>query len=164
MLSFTLILLDVPANWNTDLDRSTKWLILTAYQTICVTENHIYCTLIFNLLESIWSIYEILIDSNTTGQSEPESNSNEGVLHIPLELQNWRLITGCSLVLFPGYLFVRSYLTPIQDDSEPILAPPTTRIDSKWYNCVHQWSGRPGFNTWSCHTKDFENGNWYLLA
>ena len=26
------------------------------------------------------------------------------------------------------------------------------------------WSGRPGFNPTSYHTKDFKNGTWYLLA
>ena len=26
------------------------------------------------------------------------------------------------------------------------------------------WSGRPGFNPRSRHTKDFKNGTWYLLA
>ena len=29
---------------------------------------------------------------------------------------------------------------------------------------VRQWSGRPGFNPRSRHTKDFKNGTWYLLA
>ena len=29
---------------------------------------------------------------------------------------------------------------------------------------VHQWSRRPGFNPWSCHTKHTKNGNWYRLA
>ena len=29
---------------------------------------------------------------------------------------------------------------------------------------VRQWSGRPGFNPRSDHTKDFKNGTWYLLA
>ena len=29
---------------------------------------------------------------------------------------------------------------------------------------VHQWSGRPGFNPRSRHTKDFKNGTLYLLA
>ena len=29
---------------------------------------------------------------------------------------------------------------------------------------VCQWCGRPGFNPRSCHTKDFKNGTWYLLA
>ena len=29
---------------------------------------------------------------------------------------------------------------------------------------VRQWSGRPGFNFRSCHTKDFKNGTWYLLV
>ena len=28
---------------------------------------------------------------------------------------------------------------------------------------VCQWSGRPGFNPRSHHTKDFKNGTWYLL-
>ena len=29
-----------------------------------------------------------------------------------------------------------------------------------WSNeySVRQWSGRPGFNPWSRHTKDFKNG------
>ena len=29
---------------------------------------------------------------------------------------------------------------------------------------VRQWSGRPGFNPRSSHTKDFKNGTRYLLA
>ena len=29
------------------------------------------------------------------------------------------------------------------------------------YICIHQWSGRPGFNPRSCHTKDFKK--WYLI-
>ena len=29
---------------------------------------------------------------------------------------------------------------------------------------VRQWSGRPGFNPRSRHTKDFKNGTWYLFA
>ena len=29
---------------------------------------------------------------------------------------------------------------------------------------VRQWSGRPGLNPRSRHTKDFKNGTWYLLA
>ena len=29
---------------------------------------------------------------------------------------------------------------------------------------VHQWSGRPGFNPRSGHTKDFKNGTLYLFA
>ena len=29
---------------------------------------------------------------------------------------------------------------------------------------VGQWTGRPGFNPRSRHTKDFKNGTWYLLA
>ena len=29
---------------------------------------------------------------------------------------------------------------------------------------VRQWSGKPGFNPRSHHTKDFKNGTWYLLA
>ena len=29
---------------------------------------------------------------------------------------------------------------------------------------VHQWSGRPGFNSRLSHTKDSKNGTWYLLA
>ena len=28
---------------------------------------------------------------------------------------------------------------------------------------VHQWSGRPGFNPRSSHTKDLKNGTWCLL-
>ena len=28
---------------------------------------------------------------------------------------------------------------------------------------IRQWSGRPGFNPRSHHTKDFKNGTWYLL-
>ena len=29
---------------------------------------------------------------------------------------------------------------------------------------VRQWSGRPGFNRRSSHTKDFKNGTLYLFA
>ena len=29
---------------------------------------------------------------------------------------------------------------------------------------VPQWSGRPGFNPRSRHTKDYKNGTWYLLV
>ena len=29
---------------------------------------------------------------------------------------------------------------------------------------IQQLSGRPEFNPRSCHTKDFKNGTWYLLA
>ena len=38
---------------------------------------------------------------------------------------------------------------------------------SQPFNSIHsvcQWSGRPGFNPKSRHTKDFKNGTWYLLA
>ena len=35
------------------------------------------------MYSSIWFIDGILTDTNTLGQSEPESYSNERVLHIP---------------------------------------------------------------------------------
>ena len=39
------------------------------------------------------------------------------------------------------------------------------RVCKLEYNrIINQWSGRPGFNPRSHHTKDFKNGTWYLLA
>ena len=36
----------------------------------------------------IWPINEALTDTATPGQSGPGRNGNEGLLHIPLELQD----------------------------------------------------------------------------
>ena len=58
---------------------------------------------------SIWSLDRILSGATTPSQSEPGSDSNEGVAHIPQRSS----ITGASpsdcLVLYPGHLLEESY-------------------------------------------------------
>ena len=43
--------------------------------------------------------------TTTLGQSESVNNGNEVLTPYNLELQNWSLTIGCSLVLYPGYTF-----------------------------------------------------------
>ena len=58
---------------------------------------------------SIWPIHRTLSGATTSGQSEPWSDDNEEVLHIP---QSSR-ITGASSsdcsVLYPGHMLGKSY-------------------------------------------------------
>ena len=51
---------------------------------------------------SIWHIDRILSGAATTGQSEPESDVNEGVFHIPRSSRTGALPSDC-LVLYPGH-------------------------------------------------------------
>ena len=55
------------------------------------------------------------------------------------------------LAFEPGFLIKISY-----NDSSYAKGFCIVYFWPSWYS-VHQWSGRPGFNPWSGHPKDFKN-------
>ena len=50
-----------------------------------------------------------LSGATTSGKNEPESNGNEGVLHIPQSLSITGTSSSDSLMLYPGHLLRESY-------------------------------------------------------
>ena len=57
---------------------------------------------------SIWPIDMILLDATTPGQSGPESDGNEEVLHIP-QSSSFTGASSSDLVSYPGQLLRESY-------------------------------------------------------
>ena len=58
---------------------------------------------------SIWLIDRTLLGATTPGQSEPGSNSNEGVLCIPQSFNITRASPSDCLVPYPGHSLGDSY-------------------------------------------------------
>ena len=62
----------------------------------------LFQVLLPNPNSSVWLIVWILTDITTMGQSEPGSNGNEGVLHIPQSSMN-RTSPSDAFVSYPGH-------------------------------------------------------------
>ena len=71
---------------------------------------------------SIWYIDRTLLGATIPGQSEPESDSNEGVLRIPQSSRIAGTPQSDCYVSYPGQSF-RGGLTPLQKYSRSILQP-----------------------------------------
>ena len=73
----------------------------------------------------IWPIDETLIGTTIQGQSEPESNDNERILHIPLSSKTEASSSG-GLISYSGYLL--GSLTPLERWGLCILQPHLTGL------------------------------------
>ena len=89
---------------------------------------------------SIWPMDRTLSDATTPGQSEPGSDNNDGVLHIPQSSSIIGASTSDCFVSYQGHLLVGG-LTTLQRSSRYILQPLMTGKSSCY--CPINGSTRP---------------------
>ena len=70
-----------------------------------LNESELFSHLFVHIVCSIWPIDNILSGATTPGQSEPESNRNERVLHIP-QISKARGSQSYCLMSYPGMILL----------------------------------------------------------
>ena len=83
---------------------------IVLFQTIQFSISHLFA-LILNVKQFYLTHRKDLTGATTPGQSEPRSDANEGVHHIPLSFGIREASPSDSLVSYPGHSLEESYIS-----------------------------------------------------
>ena len=122
---------------------------------LCITNKSIKCQSFVYTQLNIKKVLFLTIQLGIShlfakGQSQPQSDGNEGALHIPQSLS----IIGASPSDYWCHIqtLVDGGVLPLSRDTAL----------ANW--AIYVLTGRPGFNPRSSHTKDSKTGTWCLPA